>query len=468
MLLFLTITLALQLAFVDAGLLDDCPLDRDQRIGDDQVIDVLEIFFKDLIFVQASTETRQPRNYTNLTQEIHNSYGPESMPWISENVYQFFYWVTYLLRLNRIEDAKSELSTLRSYDYVNGGKEMSYLYYLEAEATRLLGENAEASSSILSAYIERRVSPGVTLNELERLDGLIALQKVSLFNQDVDRYHGVGRSPDYHLLSILHSTLGGEMAPLNEIRFTALDRLYDTAPRVETPAESSTSGNLEAAVTEEMHRVEPEMDNISGQSVSHLSTKGILCEFAHKLSILGASSRDDIPVDYGAVIEQLRRIDPDFAEQLNARVVAFLPTDLERARQNLRGLWMRELRLSRYDKIQQLFTRYFTVELHRLRMGDNCNLYDLLDMHDNLIGMIHIRKMYKGVSFGRLNELEGEFVLIWMKCFHERVKLAYSLVGTEDEVQLDVKRTQLGRVRDRIIPDSEIFRRDPIVPAADE
>lgn len=463
MLLYLMITVALQLTTIQGGLLDDCGIDSEQRVDNDLVIDVLEDFYKDLIFVQASTETRQDRNYSGLTQEIHNNYGLESLPWISDNVYQFFYWIIHLLRQNRIEDAKSELSTLRSYDYVDGGKEMSYLCYLEAEANRLLGENPAASSSVLSAYLERREAPGVTLNELERLDGLISLQKVSEFSLNVDRYYGVGRSPDYHLLSILNSTLGSEMAPLNEIRFTALDRLYDTSPRIETAADASTSEGREAAVFADMQRVNPELDDFSGRSVSHASTKEILCEFAHKLHILGVSSRKDTSADHRAVIEQLRRIDPNFAERLNARVVAFLPTNLELAKENLRGIWTNDLRLARYNRIQQLFTRYFTAELHRLKMGDGCSLDDLNDLHDNFVTTKHVRKMYLGVSIARLIDLEARVALLWLKCFHERVKLAYDLAGNENEQQLEAKRVQLGTGRNRIIPDSIIFRR-PAVP----
>lgn len=443
MFLFVAITLGLQLTtFASGGLLDDCPFDKGQRIENELVVDVLVQFSKDLLIVQAITGARLDRDYDRLIQEMHISGGSGSQAWISEDVHKYFYWIVYLLRQNKINFARSELSTLRSYGYVSDGKEMTYLHYLDAEADRLLNNNSDASASILSAYTERHGTPGITMNELERLDGLISIQKVSHFNQDVDWYHGVRRSPDYQLLSKVHETLGFEMAPLDSVRSIALAHFSDSS---------------KAAPSRAMERTLPELDNISGHSVSYESAKAILCEFARKLALLGISSRDRVPVDYGTVIEQVRRVDQDFAAKLSSKVLPYLERDFKKTRKNLLGIWASELKQRNYDKTLVQFTRYFTAELYHLRIMDRCNLRYLDDMNDEMVAIKNIRQKNRGVSLDKLYELEGKFVVAWLKCFHERVKLAYNLVGNESERQLVAKRASIGADREWVLPDSTIF-----------
>lgn len=155
----------------------------------------------------------------------------------------------------------------------------SYLYYFKAEAYRLRGSPLRAPSQLYQSMEIRRLRFGVSINDLERLDGLITLERVSYFNQQVDRLYGISRSPDYDQLASALSLFEGNSAPLSKIRSSATSSpTITSSPRVRF---------------HDLQRIDPDQGDFSGQSVAKDSVESILREFSMKLKILGVSSPED-------------------------------------------------------------------------------------------------------------------------------------------------------------------------------
>lgn len=440
------------------GFLDDCPVDAELRFGRDRVVDILHAFYKDLVFVRASTAARQvAREYSDLARQMFSGYELDADPSLDE-LYRYFARVVYLLRSNRVKEAEGVLKSQIFYDDVHRGRDSTYLKYLQAETNRLLGNNEEAASCVLSAYLRRADYDGIAVNDLARLDGLVALQRVSQFNLDLDRSYGLIRSPDYKLLSLLHLLVGAEIGPLSEVRWTILDRLYNTDPSVGQLLMAGISAASEPST--DMHRSDRLLDELNVQSVSNSSVEGILCELARKLQVLGVSRRDETPADHSEVIDQLRQMDPSFADELASMVVANVEPDFDQAQRNAREIWTHMwCRSPQNDReFQEIFACYFSVELNR-QLGNVCNLWTLSDLHEDLASLKYSRRTFEGVSLGKLVELEGKVVLLWLKCFHERVKLAYGLSGGEDDRQREQRRAEFGGDCERVLPRSVLMER---------
>lgn len=448
-LIFLAIAVLLDSTTAYGEFLDGCPFDRDQRLDNERILGVLETFYKDLLFVRASTESREARDYSRLSRDVEMNFLLETQTTSYNDTDQLFSIVIQLLQENRFRDAGILMYQTRHRDSFAGGWKLTYFKYLQAEGDRLFGLNKDASINILLAFLERQESRGVRVDDLERLDGLIALQKISQFNQEVDEVFGLRQSPDYHLLSLVHLMMKQDPGPLSEIRPTVSSRLFETAPSIGSP-ESSTSSNSGRSI--EARRIDPSLNDFQGRSLSKTSVEGILCEFALKLVVLGISTRESVSLtdDYTGVIDQLRQVDPSFAEELNTKVVALIETRFERAIINANALWRVRLNSASYDAIKEMFMSYFKIELSR-RSSDNCNIWTLLNLVEDMDMMKSIRQTHAGLSIGKVIELEGKVVFMWMKCFHKRVTLAYELDGTEDKHQLETKRAQFGTV-ERVIP----------------
>lgn len=443
MLLSALVTVAFQ-SVLASEFLDKCPIDLERRVDSVLLVDVLGTFYKDVVFVRAITESRQACNYKKLSEQVRYEHREQSDPIISENVYQTLNWIIDLLERKRVNEARFELNALKSFECVRDGREMTYLKYIEAELYRLAGDIGQACSSVLYAFMEREQSEGVSLDLLERLDGLIALQKVSQFNQDVDMFYGLMSSPNYKRLSLVHMILKDETMPLHKLRFRILYRLYETKPTLGSSYETP--------------RTDPDQDDFSGQSMSGASAEDILCEFAQKLYILGVSSEEDTPANYSDVMNQLRQLDVDFANELNERVVTKIEAELESvkdvASEMATDFEHSSPRLG--NEIQEIFALYFSLELHR-RSEECCNLWQLDNLLEGFNRLRSSRYTYAGVSLGKIIELEAKIVLLWLACFHERVKLVFELEGNENEQQLAEKLDRFGTCN-KTIPDSSLVQ----------
>lgn len=444
-LLFL-ISIALQSNLANS-FLDDCPIDTEMRVGSERIVDILETFYDDLEYFQAATDLRQTRFYSRFFREVDAHWSA-----YSRETYTFFLEVMKLLLEDRFKQAESLMAKVRFLDLFTG-RQKTYYQFFKAEIKRLLGNGKEAAVAILMTYMERHHSEGVSVNDLERLDGLIALQKMSQFNLNVDRMHGLRHSPDYQVLSWIHMMTKGEMVPLKDLRLGIYHRLFRMNPKLRLSENTNTSQVIETSY--EMTRTFDRLDDFSGSSVPKTSAEQIMCEFARKLEALGVSSPAEAEQsDYDDVLDQLRQLDPEFANRLNARVVTNILTgDIERAKINANEMWGDRLNSPFYDEVQETFMSYFSAELNR-RSEERCNAWTLHTLQEDLDTITQIRMVREGLSLDKIVDLEGRIMVLWLHCFHKRVKLAYQLDGTEDEQQLLAKRAEFGTCEHRLPSDA--------------
>lgn len=460
MFVLLLITVALLQSAPQAnGFLDDCPFDRDQKIDNTSVIGVLKNFYNDLVFVEAITESRQDRNYSNLLAELALIVSPGARHRQIEQMAQ-------MLIMGHFEEAARRSNTI-FWDQRDLLSVRSYLHYFKAEALRLRGFPADASSQVLDAIQVRQRSTGVSLNDLEKLDGLITLHRVSQFNKEVDYSYCLRPSPNFELLMKIHSILKDELSPLNTIRSAVLSRLpaipvscADNSLTAHSSERESTSADGTRTMNQ-LPREDPDQDDFRGQSLPKKSAEGILCEFALKLSILGSSSPDgteDKPLEYSNLVIQLTNLDAAFAKVFYENVVRLVENNQEAtAMRNVVSFWsmlhssgprnqsdpFTYPHLSQYEhgKMLETYAKYFRAEIYR-RLRDHCKYLKQIEM---LLDRIkNDRRERKGVSLDKILELEGKIVVMSLNCFHERIRSAYRLLGDEDEQQLDAKRDEFG------------------------
>lgn len=451
MLLPVFIISSLHLAAAD-GFLDSCSVDRWYPIGNTLVVDVLEVFNKDLKFVQASVESQQQRDYMSLVEEMRNMSSKLEKPASVKATYQFFLSVLVLLLEGRFNEAASQLDPMRFDEVFVRGWMKSYFDYLQAETHRLLGHTNEALDSLLSSFGERRNSVGVSLNILERLDAIIVLQRVAQFNQDVDRLYGLKDGLDSQLLSLVHFMIKDDLRPLNDLKSHVSGRLFKTHPSINT---SDAAANAFGIATPGMQRAYSSSNELTGRNVARTKVESILCEFAQKLSILGVSSSDDTPTDYSVVINQLRRLDPDFAEILNSKLVKNIGNGVEHVLEEAQQMMWSDIWVTAppTNEVQVIFAFYFCIET-TLRSKDSCDKWTMSELQQDLDSIKFKRRLNEGVSLDKIVELEARVVLLWIECFHKRLTKAYKLNGGEDEQQKEAKRALYGSC-DRIQPDSE-------------
>lgn len=457
-LLIITFMVTYQVALTE-GFLVECPVNREQSIGNVSVMSVLETFYKDLIFVQACTESRQERRYSDLVGEISEmATNPEWEITSAIRAYRMFSGLIKALQEDRFETADRLINENGGQYFIRDWVE-NYFYYFQAEVRRMTDDSEEAAKAALWSYLERKNSAGISMNQLERLDGLLALQKISLFNLGLDRLYGLEKGADLQLLRIVHFMFKDELAPLERISFAIFDRLFRESPEmIGSSAPLNTSTGAHAA-----EGVGPSLDDFTGQSVARATVESVLCEFAQKFDIIAEAEAPSIP-DYSIVIDQLRRIDAELAQELEDRVVQYIDTDIDHVRKTVTDMW-REYHSSPYrrENTKGIFLAYFHIELNFLLSEYGCNVWELdaLRFANDLI-LHDLRRKNEGLSLDKMAELWAKIVLHWLKCFHERVKLAYELDGSENEQQLREKRSQLGDSCDRTLPDSIILRRNPL------
>lgn len=441
MLILLVIAAACHVTTAGA-FLDDCPIDREHRLGDVLVLDVLESFYKDLIFVQACTELQQSLEYEALLREMKQSHttpldganGPADQ-------YSF---VTYLLRLlatNHLFAVNKLINETWGSGRIRGWIS-TYFQYIDAEVKSSLGEYDEALEAIIYAFGRRRKFRGVSMNRLERFDGLLALQKVSEFNRDIDSLYGLKRNRDHQLLSLVHLIMKEELEPLNKIR-NSLDASSSA------PTTGSNHSNAET------HDEQGADANFIGNGISKAQVESILCEFAEKFGVLGAEETS-IP-HYREVMDQVRLLDANLAQELEVKVMQYIDIDINSAKIAMADVWREYGGLENQNETGKIFLFYLLIELDYLQSEHGCSINKLGAMQRFYSVIVRERREHRGISIGMLTQLGAKMVLHWLKCFHERVKVAYELDGSEDEQQLEAKRSVLGTSLERTLPASDLF-----------
>lgn len=406
------------------GFLDDCPtIDMTHRLGGELVVDVLKTFYDDLVFVGTATETCQRRDYRQVIAEMTGSTEPD--PFLKN--------IARLLSEDRFEDAVIMLSGNPNQWYAGDPRKRTFLSYFQAETNRLLNLDGKAFEYVQRAVADRKLSEGVSVNVLERLNSLIALKGVSRFNRDVDRVHGLIESPNYEQLPLLHSYFKNHLNPFAVIRSTIADKF---------------SGII-SAQPGDVKRADPDLDEFDGQSVAKTSVDGMLCEFARKLNILGVSHRNARPLsqDHNYVLGQIEELDYAFGFDLRT-IVNIFGSNATRARDALYHIW----RSAPLKESKEVFVRYFDIEFDRQSKG---SCYLLYKMQQGIKTIRNLREDCEGLGLGSLLDLEAKVLFRWMNCVHQRLRLFYRLEGNEDEQQLEAKRAQFGG-GDRKLPEVEL------------
>lgn len=463
MLLLLIIAVVSELTATTAnGFLDECGFDESLRIEDDLVADVLHTFYDDLVFVQAATQVRLPRDYGQVLGELRGLFKSQELMQQMEKVTELLgklgHFKQALDRCNR------DVYPLLDPDAQEGIAIKSYLYYLKAEAYRLMGDPDQASEQISEATVRRQDSEGVSINDLERSNGMIELARVSKYNQEVDKLYGLNKGPNFRLLRIVHSRSRGDTAPLKTRKTIEADR----GPTMKTVThrygyfrvldDKPTPVSSESVYM----RVNPEQDDFSGQSVAEVSAKGILCEFAQKLIILGVMSK----ANYTTIVDEIRQIDSGFADKINERVIKSLDSGNHNEALlavNKYKQWMspsspgnsnegassstsssssssssspRERHWQ--ERALETYADYFKAEIYR-RTKKSCIF--LKEIGQLRARLKKFRQSRTGVSVGKILELDGKAILLSMKCFHKTIRSVYELVGDESETELEIKRS---------------------------
>lgn len=439
MFLFYLVIAALQLQ-ISYSLFEDCPIDRQQRVGTDLVIEVAENFYRDLNFLQAVTEVQQLRDYSNVRNEIKILGRVHHLKHLENELLRRNHEVIELLQRNNPTDAIKKCDAvaneLRKINPVDLKREeitsaQSYLHYFKAEAYRLLLDHAKAMDQIAEATRYRQSSIGISLNELEKLNGLIVVERISNYNHEVDQMFGLSRGPNITLLATSYSRYSKSLEPLNAHRATSY------------------------------RRNNPSQDDLSGQSVARRSLLDILCEFMQKLAATGASSnrRQSSSADYNHVLSELQQLNASFAKELKDKVAKNIVLgqmdDAVQQTDRLSGkIWdfdcwtllesSNSSGKSLYENKQlrelEAYTKYFQAEAYR-RSDD----FDSLTRSEFVLDRVkQIRKAQIGVSMGKLVELEGKIVFKTLMCLGKRIKSIYRLDGNESARDLENKRARYG------------------------
>lgn len=420
LLLTILLTCILELSVPASGYLEDCPIDRKQRIGNDWVVGVLGQFHQDLRFVGAVTELKQLRDYRRVVQGARKQLRDVAVLLASKN---------YQEAIERCDRLDREWNGAQENE-----SDKTYLHYFRAEAYRLMGDVHQASEHITEATRRRETAVGVSFNDLERLDGLITLQRVLKFNYDIDKMFGLLKGPNTNLLKSSYW--------LSQVSTDPMSRQDQSAGYT---------------------RIRSDLDDLSGRSASEGVTKSILCEFAQKLAIVESSfnSGKKIRTDYASVLEEIGEVDPKFASLLEQNVdnpqYAWIV-----AEKIIDSDWTTTLRMKlkepstsgshfEYRKEQlntwQTYAKY--LEAGAFIGHDD---WQSLSRTDKLLSEIkNIRREHNGVSLGKLATMEGHVVFKSMKSFHEKIRHIYRLSGREDAKELEAKRTYFG-TGDRVIP----------------
>lgn len=426
MLPLILLCVIVQLLIPASGYLEDCPVDRGQRIGNDLVTAVLGHYHRDMIFVGAVGMLKQHRDYRRIISET-TLFG------LSEETRSQLRSAAQLLAGDHCQEAIDMCDRWdREWNIVQENKPaLSFLHYFRAEAYRLIDDVQQASEYITEATLCRGETKGISYNELERVNGLIVLQRVLRFNRDIDKMFGLIKGPNTNLLKSSYW--------LSQV---------STDP---------TSRQEQSGYT----RVRPSLDDITGHSVSEQAIKSILCEFAQKLAIVESSfsSGRRVGTDYRSISGEMVKVDPQFAAELD-RAVQDPQHSWMAAEKIINSNWDALMRTrlkdpsatnfeSRKEQLNtwQTYSKYLKANV--LISNDD---WDSLSQADLLLSEIKaIRHDHKGVSLGRLATLEGHIVFKTIKSFHRKIQYIYHLNGRETQEELEGKKNILG-AQERVIP----------------
>lgn len=432
--LFLALTVSL-LPMILAGYLDESPIFATQSLDGHRVIDVLNRFYKDLTLLKTICSTsQQSGDYSGIMAENRAVVSEDQFKQQIDLVFGSLQSEAHIYDiLDKCDEfLRMQKDSLRdqSVDQTKVMTAQSYLHYAKAETYRLLGDHVKAMSQISDASVIRQRVRGISLNELERLHALIIVQRLSEFNHEVDNLFRLGGTCE-----------GG------------ISRWYLLYRNSMDP--------LGATVSERIN-----LDDFSGRCISGQRVASIFNEFTDKLGTLdislpaSTSERETASAYYLSVIEEVSKVNKDFAIELNDQVVDSIKKDYEREALNAAdklvgklhdyGSWtvlgstshtMEEKSLETSKRrTLETYAKYFKAEIYR--RSTNCNFLILAELM--LDRVKNIRQTYEGISVGKLIELEGKIAFKSLICFHKRMTSIYKLRGDESNQELETRRVEHG------------------------
>lgn len=452
---------------------------EDVKVNNELVALVLDDFYRNLTFVGVCTESKQDRDYGRFIRQMRGVLGQEELQGRVEDVVIMLERGQFKEAIDRCDmdestwrpriDFGSREDVLgcssRFCPGVAGGSNYAegfgsaeldkrdisifrtYLSSLRAEAFRLMGDIVRASGQVSEATFRRQQSAGVSINDLERLNALIVLAKVSEYNQEIDKFFDIERGPNFEqlrgyrsnftrpLTDPLHKKVAVQSnAQLRELATTRRERLAGYRRML---SESRQAQYIELEILDDdeierrmprafvYQRVDPEQDDFRGQTVAKSSAKGILSEFAQKLVIIGANSQ----TDYTDVLNEMQEMDRDLIESLQKQVEDHGESTTD-SLQVASKLW------KLHTEAMQTYEKYFRADIYS-RSRRNCNLLRQISL---LLDQIKkIRENHKGLSADKIFALEGKLLLSSIICTLKRMQFIYKLDGSEGQDELEAR-----------------------------
>lgn len=436
---------------------DDYDDHINQRLGDAPIMDTIETFYTDLKFVKAATDDIVDRDPAVLRQEI------ESMHELSPEGDAVRDGYPVLMNLLEFWEKRQYPNALRLVAEHEGQESFSdwigtYFKYLSAEMRRTISRFDQSITAVLSAFVDRQTYMGISMNQLERLDGMLILAMVEAFRFRFDDIYGFTDSYGGGQLRDINSKVSHELKSMRELQ----KDIKESFPELNYESDGGSDGESIDTATRARHGAR---QFYCKQCVHYGKAEFDLYDFFSRFIIAAPT---DVPKhmkssDYSRVMDQLRELDEDFAQEFEDKVLKHIDTDIKQARKVVKEMMREEIgKPEEGPKTRRIFLAYFHTEMNLLQAEDSCsNVHKLNEILEITGYLLHDRVEHEGLSVDIVFELLGKTLLHMMECFHERVKMVYELGGDESPQELEAKHSELGAAYDRTIPKSIVMHSNP-------
>lgn len=388
------------------------------RLSHEQMRDILDKVNKDLSFLQVVRDPDQC-NYNQIMDEIQNSLEPNlflhrSVSGRIESPDRFEEVVKLLERGDSSEAIGMSVKIAKALNNCEGclwnevwvKTAQSYLHYLIAEAQRKLGNHKSSLYHLMEATFVRQTAKGISVDELEKLNALIALQRVAKFNQDVNEL-GAGDSDDCYA-----NEAADQMHPY-----------HDVSTRISS-------------------------QDFDGQCVASQVVNSILVQFEENLRILDLSSdRSDSVLVKELTSDQVERLEKLLTERSAQKLLDGTSSDAIELWQQFYSVNIDPKLFKSHPNSDEQRQRWTTDLIDYLKAevyhrSNDCNR--VLSSEVMLDRIKQSRRMRDGLPLNKLLQLEGRIVLKTLICLIRSTETIYQLDEQGDKQRWDSKRSILG------------------------
>lgn len=280
-------------------------------------------------------------------------------------------------------------------------------------------------------------APSDPVAERRFRDALDTLKVVNAFNIAVDGWYRLQKSPNLAVLAEVYNAFKDQTAPLEQVAAIIMSTRA-------TIGRAYLSGDRGGRIGPSMFLFREPATPVDDETVND-----ILCEYGHKLHIMGLISdeppagsytdadgdgparasclnyllpclfgRHEPVTDYDDVLAEFNETDPSFARELNKQVVQYVYRDVDKALDNVDKLCQQAERGP--DDHRESYAKWLRVELY-LVANDLRDLNTFAAMLRDLDKIRDMRQTRPGVSLGKILELRARVVFGLMKCLHNRL-----------------------------------------------